>query len=130
MVLSRTDSLAIQLCDKKRNSPDVKKRLPVKREVSAEECFLRLRVFTIFSRSGTERDPGRTLVKRRPKLFAKVIKKISQCPQHVWKPYYIVKFIFESTEIKSVLAFRKRHLFRRHIAFYSAPLYQPSLVAV
>ena len=61
-----TKSGDVQLYDKKRNSPDVKKRLPVKREVSAEECFLRLRVFTIFLRSGT---PGRALVKRRSKLF-------------------------------------------------------------
>ena len=65
-----TKSGDVQLYDKKRNSPDVKKRLPVKREVSAKEFFfVRLRVFTIFSRSGTERAPGRTLVKRRPKLF-------------------------------------------------------------
>ena len=64
-----TKSGDVQLYDKKRNSPDVKWRLPVKREVSAKECFLRLRVFTIFSRLGTERVPGRALVKRRPKLF-------------------------------------------------------------
>ena len=64
-----TKSGDVQLYDKKRNSPDVKKRLPVKREGSAKECFLRLHVFTIFSRSDTERVRGRRLVNRSTNLF-------------------------------------------------------------
>ena len=68
-----TKSGDVQLYDKKRNSPDVKKRLPVKCEVSAEECFLRLLVYTIFSRSGTEGSPRGGTRKAQGETFSQLV---------------------------------------------------------